>query len=67
MMYTKFVIGKRQHFDEMVSFRKKEARSSVIIQVGNPSKSSVLLNKVCYRHGNVKNLFHYTCQNKVKL
>lgn len=61
----KSVVGERQHFDEMVSFRKKEARSSVVIQVGNPSKSSTLLNKVCSRHGNVKNLFHYTYQNKV--
>ena len=60
-----FVPGERQHFDEMVSFRKKEAKSSVVIQVGNPSKSHTLLNKVCSRHGDVKNLFHYTHQDKV--
>lgn len=50
----------------MVAFHKKEARASVVIQVGNPSKSVVLVNQVCSRHGNVKNIFHYTNKDKVK-
>lgn len=55
---------KRQCFDDMVEFRKKEARSSVVVQVGNPLKSAALVNQVCSRHGNVSNLFHYTHKDK---
>ncbi|KAI9553544.1 hypothetical protein GHT06_021462 [Daphnia sinensis] len=54
----------KQCFDEMVECRKKEARSSVVVQVGNPSKSAALVNQVCSRHGNVANLFHYTHKDK---
>lgn len=53
-------------FDEMVSFRKKEARASVVIQVRNPLKSVALVNQVCSRHATVKKIFHYTIKDKVK-
>ena len=62
---SSILLGKRQNFDEMVDFRKKEARASVVIQVGNPSKSVTLVNKVCSRHGDVKKIFHYSHRDKV--
>lgn len=56
----------RQKFDEMVNFRKNEARASIVVQVGNPSKSVALVDQVCSKHGKVNNVFHYSIKDKVK-
>lgn len=49
----------------MVAFRKNQAKSSVIVQVGNPSTSAGLVEQICSKHGIVKFTFHYKVKDKV--
>ena len=51
-------------FDEMVAFRRKQARASVVVEVMSP-KSAALVHHACSRHGTVEKMFHYTYREKV--
>ena len=43
----------------MVAIRRRQAKSSVVIQVADKFKSANGASQVCSQHGNIKNIFHY--------
>ena len=52
-------------FEEMVLHRRTQAKSSVVVEVKNPAKSTAAVHQVCSIHGDVKSIFHYSHHKKV--